>query len=122
MFERVCVCACVRVCMCVCMWCVCACACVCVRVCVCVCACMCVCTYTQLSQMGNFYHGANAAVSKWLWKGYTLLLLYCTLHGQMKGTKCALFSIKCKGAVWKQVDVTISKNQALQILYLDYSV
>ena len=28
--------------------------------------------------------------------------LYCTLRGQIKGTKCALFSIKCKGAVWKK--------------------
>ena len=26
--------------------------------------------------------------------------LYCTLRGWIKGTKCALFSIKCKGAVW----------------------
>ena len=26
---------------------------------------------------------------------------YCTLHGRIKGTKCALFSIKCKGAVSK---------------------
>ena len=28
-------------------------------------------------------------------------LIYCTLRGQIKATKCALFSIKCKGAVWK---------------------
>ena len=28
-------------------------------------------------------------------------LLYCTLHVWNKGTKCALFSIKCKGAVQK---------------------
>ena len=27
--------------------------------------------------------------------------IYCTLHGRIKGTKCALFSVKCKGAVWK---------------------
>ena len=30
----------------------------------------------------------------------TLNRLYCTLHGWIKGTKCVLFSIKCKGAVW----------------------
>ena len=30
---------------------------------------------------------------------------YSTLRGWIKGTKCALFSIKCKGAVWKQVDI-----------------
>ena len=29
-------------------------------------------------------------------------ILYCTLRGRIKGTKCALFSIKCKGAVWKK--------------------
>ena len=28
--------------------------------------------------------------------------IYCTLRGQIKGTKSALFSIKCKGAVWKK--------------------
>ena len=28
--------------------------------------------------------------------------IYCTLRGRIKGTKCALFSIKCKGAVWKK--------------------
>ena len=33
---------------------------------------------------------------------YTVILLYCTLRGRIKGTKCALFSIKCKGAVWKK--------------------
>ena len=32
----------------------------------------------------------------------TLSNIYCTLRGRIKGTKCALFSIKCKGAVWKK--------------------
>ena len=31
--------------------------------------------------------------------------LYFTLCGWIKGTKCALFSIKCKGAVWKKSTV-----------------
>ena len=31
-----------------------------------------------------------------------LMNLYCTLRGRIKGTKCALFSIKCKGVVWKK--------------------
>ena len=30
-------------------------------------------------------------------------MIYCTLCGQIKGTKCTLFFIKCKGAVWKKV-------------------
>ena len=30
------------------------------------------------------------------------MYIYCTLCGRIKGTKCALFSIKCKGAVWKK--------------------
>ena len=30
------------------------------------------------------------------------MFLYCTLRGRIKGTRCALFSIKCKGAVWKK--------------------
>ena len=29
-------------------------------------------------------------------------MIYCSLRGRIKGTKCALFSIKCKGAVWKK--------------------
>ena len=28
--------------------------------------------------------------------------LYCTLHRKIKETKCALFFIKCKDAVWKK--------------------
>ena len=28
--------------------------------------------------------------------------IYFTLRGWIKGTKCALFSLKCKGAVWKK--------------------
>ena len=31
--------------------------------------------------------------------------IYSTLRGQIKGTKCALFSIKCKGAIWKKITV-----------------
>ena len=46
---------------------------------------------------------------------YVYVCVYCSLRGRIKGTKCALFSIKCKGAVWKQVDITISKKQALQM-------
>ena len=30
---------------------------------------------------------------------YVCMYVYCTLHGRIKGTTCALFSIKCKGAV-----------------------
>ena len=32
-------------------------------------------------------------------------VVYYTLHGWIKGTKCALFSIKCKGAVWKKAQL-----------------
>ena len=35
-------------------------------------------------------------------RGSALSNIYCTLHGRIKGTKCALFSMKCKGAVWKK--------------------
>ena len=31
--------------------------------------------------------------------------IYCTLHGRIKGTKCALFSIECKGAVRKKAQL-----------------
>ena len=31
--------------------------------------------------------------------------LYCILCGRIKGTECALFSIKCKGAVWKKAQL-----------------
>ena len=34
--------------------------------------------------------------------GSALSNTYCTLRGRIKRTKCALFSIKCKGAVWKK--------------------
>ena len=35
----------------------------------------------------------------------TFIGIYCILCGQIKGTKFALFSIKCKGAVWKKSTV-----------------
>ena len=45
-----------------------------------------------------------------LYRAVTDLLfisLYCTLCGRIKGTKCTLFSIKCKGAIWYEKNTTM---------------
>ena len=46
-----------------------------------------------------------------------ITIKYCTLHGWIKGTKCALFSIKCKGAVWE----TKHSYEVNLLLFLFYS-
>ena len=45
-----------------------------------------------------------------------IAIKYCTLHGWIKGAKCALFSIKCKGAVWKKHSYEVNL-----LLFLFYS-
>ena len=46
-----------------------------------------------------------------------IIILYCTLCGRIKGTKCALFSIKCKGAVWKKMEKKHSYEVNLFIVF-----
>ena len=63
-----------------------------------------------------FYHAS--IVTHWnKHTGKNVNILYCTLHGRIKGTKCALFSIKCKGAVWKKSTVM----KLISLLFLLHS-
>ena len=49
------------------------------------------------------------------------MYLYCTLRGWIKGTKCALFSIKCKGIIWKKSTVIkLVCSDVQYYLYIDY--
>ena len=46
-----------------------------------------------------------------------IIIIYCTLCGQIKGTKCTLFSIKCKGAVWIKSTVIKLRNLLLFLFH-----
>ena len=44
------------------------------------------------------------AIDKWL-RVISTIIIYSTLRRRIKGTKCASFSIKHKGAVWKKAQL-----------------